>query len=85
MLMAANSAARQKHPASDFVGIGCDQTALTTEAYQEVRWTYYGTYQCQMKGAILGIAKFNFEVRVEGQVNLNNGTFTRSIVHAYAN
>lgn len=85
MLAAAIAAARQKHPASNFVGNGCDQKALTTEAYQEVRWTYYGTYQCQMKGAILGITQFNFEVKVEGQVKLNNGTFVRSIVRASAN
>lgn len=85
MFAAAIDAARQKHPASDFVGSGCVQLSLDTEAFQEVRWSYNGNYQCKMKGAILGISNFDFVVQVKGQVFLKNGTFERSIVRAAAN
>ncbi|MGH9947529.1 MAG: zinc ribbon domain-containing protein [Pyrinomonadaceae bacterium] len=76
----AIKAARRKHPASDFVGNGCEESSFETKSYVEVRWTYHGTYRCQMRGAILGITRRNFSINVEAQVEIRNGVFESKIL-----
>lgn len=79
MLNASVAAARQKHPASNFVGNGCSELAFEFVNATGNATQYAGVYRCIMKGAILGLSQYDFRVRVAGETRFQNGGFVNRI------
>jgi hypothetical protein len=82
MLEASFGAARQQHPFSNFTGDGCVEISFALLETKGNRTQYIGLYRCTMKGKILGISTFNFQVDVLGEVRNENGVFSKGIVSA---
>jgi len=79
---ASLSAARERHPASKLVGDGCTEISFVLLESKGGDTQYIGLYRCTMKGAILGINSYDFQVDVIGEVKNENGTYTKRIVSA---
>jgi len=84
MLAAAPAPARESHPASKLVGEGCDEMSFSYYDKKGDETEYIGLYRCPMKGAILGISKYDSQVYVIGQITNKNSEFSRGIVEAKA-
>ena len=84
MRAAAPGAARERHPASKLVGQSCDEISFAYYDTKGDQSQYIGLYRCAMKGAILGISKYDSQVHVIGQITYENGPYSRSIVSALA-
>jgi hypothetical protein len=79
MLNASVAAARQKHPASNFVGNGCSELTFEFVNATGNATQYVGIYRCTMKGAVLGLSQYDFRVRVAGEMHFQNGSFGNRI------
>ena len=84
MREAAPAPARERHPASKLVGEGCEETSFSYYDVKGDQTQYIGLYSCAMRGAILGISKYDSQVHVIGQILHRDGEYMRGILSAQA-
>ena len=82
MRAASLDAAAQRHPASKLVGDGCTEISFALLESTGDQTQYTGLYRCTMKGSILGINSYDFQVHVIGEIRKENGSYTKRIVSA---
>jgi hypothetical protein len=84
MREASFGAARQRHPASKLVGEGCAEIGFSLLEAKANQTKYIGLYRCAMKGSILGISTYDFQVQVIGEIRRENGAYSKNVTSAQA-
>ena len=81
---ASFGAAREQHPASNLIGEGCVEIGFALLDTKGNQTQYVGLYRCTMKGKILGISTYDFQVQVIGVIKNENGAYSKHITSAKA-
>ena len=84
MRAAAPAPALERHAASELNAEGCDEISFAFYDDSGDQNKYIGIYRCPMKGAVVGVSKYDSQVTVIGAIRFDSGTYSKSIMSAEA-